>query len=223
MTIFFKLWIALVLLNLFLPVYGRADVPRVKLIYSKIFDSVCAQQTNYQINSKWTAELNQRIPELQSSWDKNGTTLIEATQTIVGKPFSEHEHAVSLSVCSFPSMSNPLLINMRYSLASFTSDPMKTDITISIIFHELLHRFLGSKIPANSTLLKKYHAEEQTVLNHIHLFALQKAVYLKLNQKELLQMVIRKDQSLPNKSNARAWEVVNDKEDFNSFIKELKQ
>jgi hypothetical protein len=57
---------------------------------------------------------------------------------------------------------------------------------------------------------------------HLHLFALQKAVYLKLGLAETLNRVIKKDQSLPNKSYGRAWQIVNDREDYSAFIAELR-
>ncbi len=206
-----------------LPIFGRATTPKVTLTYAQTFDFVCSLQTGYQIDPKWTEELVVRLPEFQSHWQGSGAELLKTTIAIVGKSFKATEFAVSLSVCSFPSMSEPLLINMRYSLASFTSKPLQKDVTTSIIFHELLHRYLQGKIPSDSALRLKYQKEDGTVLSHIHLLALPKAVYLKLNQESVLQAVIAKDQSLPNKAYSRAWDIVNKEEDFRAFIEELRQ
>lgn len=195
--------------------------PRVTFSYAKVFDSVCSQQTGFEIQSGWVTELNSRLPALQISWDKSGQTLLKTTVKIIGKEFQESELGVALSVCSFPSLSDPLLVNMHYSLKSFTENPLSTDVTISIFFHEILHRYLIGKIPNDSRLLLKYKSEDETVLSHLHLFAIRKAVYLELGEANLLREVIKKDVSLPNPDYKRAWEIVNSLEDYHSFLDEL--
>jgi hypothetical protein len=168
-------------------------IPPVDLSYANLFDEVCAQQTNYQINPSWVSEINTCLPEFKSAWAKEGSILLKTSEEIVGKHFREKQFLVSLSVCSLPSMGDPLLVNMRYSLKSFSPTPLSMDVSVSIIFHKLLHRYLADKIPANSKLLLKYKDEEGTVASHIHLLALQKAVYLKLGRADTFKRVVQKD------------------------------
>lgn len=113
------------------------------------------------------------------------------------------------------------MVNVRYSLGSFTKTPININVTISTIEHEILHTYIDSFLKKNTPLLQKYHNESQTVLSHLHLFALQKATYLLLGQNKILNDVIAKDDSLPNGEYKRAWEIVN-KEGYVPFIKELK-
>jgi hypothetical protein len=140
---------------------------------------------------------------------------------IVGKPFREEEFLVSLSVCSFPSMSDPLLVNVRFSLQSFTTDSISPDVTTSIILHELLHHYLTGRIPTDSQLLKKYRREDERVKTHVHMFALMNAAYVKLHETDTLHRVITKDRELPNKSYGRAWDIVR-AEGYPAFVAELK-
>ena len=212
----------LLALSLFV-VKASASVPSVTLSYAAEFDQACAQQTKYQIDHAWVSELSMRLPEFTSDWVKDGPTLMRTSEEIVGKPFQEKQLWVSLSVCSLPSASDPLLVNMRFSLKSFTPTPLPEDVTVSIIFHEILHRYLLGRIPANSPLLLKYGDEDDTVRAHLHLLALQKAVYLKLGREATLQRVIEKDRELPNKSYTRAWEIVNSRENYQSFLAELRR
>ena len=211
-----------VVLGCLFPLCAHAGTPQVRLYYAEMFDFVCGQQTKYQIDQKWVSELDSRLPEFRTLWQGAGPTLLQTSADVVGKSFDQTEFAVNFSVCSFPSMSDPLLINMRYSLKSFTAAPIGPNVTVSIIYHEILHQYLKGKIPRASKLLAKYAGEGDTVLSHLHLFALQKAVYLKLNQPQTLNDVIKKDQSLPNKAYARTWEIVNTLEDYTSFITELR-
>jgi hypothetical protein len=199
------------------------SIPKVKISYASMFDVVCGKQLNYEIDQNVSKEVTDRLPVFQNNWDHVAGELLGTTQKIILKNFSEHEISLALSACDFPSMSNPLLINIRYSLSSFTDHPLEKDVTMSIFFHEILHRYLDDKIPSNSQLLEKYKGENETVLSHLHLFALQKAVYLRLKQDSILQKVIAKDQSLPNGSYKRAWQIINDLENYQDFLRELQQ
>ena len=206
---------------LFVP-KASASVPLVNLSYAAEFDQACSQQTKYQINPAWVSELTMRLPEFTADWAKDGPSLLRTSEEIVGKPFREKDLWVSLSACSLPSVSDPLLVNMRFSLNSFTPMPLTEDVTMSIVFHEILHRYLLGRIPPNSPLLSKYKDENDAVKAHLHLLALQKGVYLKLGRLPTLQRVIEKDQELPNKAYTRAWEIVNSRENYQSFLAELR-
>src|SRR5262249_16794525 len=156
-------------------------------------------------------------PALRSNWAKEGPPLLRVSEGIVGKPFQDKQVWVSLSVCSLPSVADPMLINMRFSLRSFTPTPLAEDVTAGIIFHELLHRYVLGKIPASSPLLTKYGAEDETVKSHLHLLALQEGVYLKLGRADTLHRIVEKDRDLPNKSYSRAWDIV-DSETYQAFL-----
>jgi len=202
---------------------ASTSVPAINFSYAAEFDAACAQQTKYQINPAWVTELKSRLPELTSNWAKDGPALLSTSEAIVGKPFPEKQVWVSLSVCSLPSMADPMLINMRFSLKSFTATPLTEDVTIGIILHELLHRYLLGRIPANSPLLAKYKDEDETVKSHLHLLALQEGVYLKLGRADSLRRIIAKDRELPNKSYARAWDIIDIGGDYESFLSELRR
>jgi hypothetical protein len=66
-------------------------------------------------------------------------------------------------------MSDPLLINVRFSLKSFTADSLAPDVTTSIILHEILHQYLEDKMPRDSPLLSKYREQDETFRSHLHL------------------------------------------------------
>ena len=201
---------------------ASGSVPPVTLSYAAEFDQACAQQTKYQIDPAWVSELTARLPEFTADWAKEGPPLLRTSEEIVGRPFQEKQFWVSLSVCSLPSSGDPLLINMRFSLKSFTPTPLPGGVTVSIIFHEILHRYLLGRIPANSPLLVKYSDQDDTVKAHLHLLALEKGVYLRLGRGPTLQRVIEKDRELPNKAYARTWEIVNSRENYQSFLSELR-
>jgi hypothetical protein len=98
------------------------QVPSVQLTYADGFDAVCSQQTHYAKKPEWIAEINARPPEFIANWRHDGGRLLRATEQILGKPFRDKQFMIALSVCWFPSMSDPLLVNVRFSLKSFTTD-----------------------------------------------------------------------------------------------------
>jgi hypothetical protein len=226
----------IVLVSCVLTSRARAAPPSIEISYAYLFDELCAQNNKYKIDPAWVAEVKSRLPQIQAAWATSGpgSTLLKTTEEIVGKNFDQKQIHVALTVCNYPSMGDPLIINMRYSLKSFINEPLPMDVTVDIIYHEILHNYIGGvagpylgevpgKIPADSKLLLKYEKEDETVRGHLHLLALQKAVYLKRGHAETLQRVLAKDKSLPNKSYARAWEIVNEGDNYISFVNELRQ
>jgi hypothetical protein len=199
------------------------DVPNVLLQYSDIFDLVCSKKTKYEIRPEWTKELKQRLPELDRVWRRQGPVLMRTAVKLVGRPFRRREFSATLSLCSFPPMSHPLLLNMRRWLRSFTKRPWSGDVVVGILFHELLHSYLMGVVPRRSPLMKKYKAEPARVRFHLHLLALQRAVYLHLGWKKKLDGIIFNDIRIPGGLYKRAWTIVNEREDHGAFVKELKR
>ena len=79
-----------------------------------------------------------------------------------------------------------------------------------------------SRTAGESPFRKKYEAEGEhlLVLNHLHLMAIQKQVYLELGLEEDLGSVIANDSLLAKGQYKRAWEIVNE-EGHDAFVAEL--
>ena len=118
-----------------------------------------------------------------------------------------------------------MLINIRPFLDGPTQQqPRPLFLFSAVVFHELLHTYVLGALPqGTSALLEKYKSEEPVVKNHLHLMAVMKLVYLKLNREEQLQQIIEKDRALGTPAYGRAWQIVNDLEGYEAFVQELKQ
>lgn len=201
---------------------GGENLPIITIEHAALFDEVCSKRYSYPIDKKWEEELNSRLPLWKKLWNQDGILLLKTATEIVGKHFEDKSFRVALSVCSFPSISFPLIVNVRYTLKSFTENPVSDIVFISRIEHELLHNYLDRFMPNSTPLLTKYRTESKGVQSHLHLFALQKATYIKLDWEGKLKEVIAADESLPNKEYKRAWEIINKLENYSSFVDELK-
>jgi len=206
-------------------VFGE-QYPHVPLVFGYIpFDQSCEQWRNTTIERQWYAELRTKIKMFQDYWDQEAPLLLGTTIAAIHKPFRYQEMLATLTLCPIPSMSRPLLINIRPFLDGPTQQqPRPLFLFSAVVFHELLHTYvLGALPPGKSVLLEKYQSEEPVVKNHIHLLAIMKMVYLKLDREEQLKQIIEKDRALGNPGYGRAWQIVNDLEGHEAFAQELMQ
>jgi hypothetical protein len=116
-----------------------------------------------------------------------------------------------------------VVVNMRYALASFTPTPVPLRYKSSVIFHEILHKFLGSHLPAQSALLAAHQNEGKRVRDHLHLLALEKSVYLELGLTTELKEIIEIDRQLPGGIYKTAWGIVNKTEsEYLKYLAEIR-
>ena len=76
----------------------------------------------------------------------------------------------------------PLLINMRPFLAStatITEFQWPEWYFPGLVFHELMHHYVGPVSPV-SKLRRKYSTEVPQTVNHLHVMALEKVVFSRL-------------------------------------------
>lgn len=198
-----------------------ADNPVVTIVYAALFDEVCTIKNSYPLRQEWKDELLVRLVQWRSLFDREGMRLLEEAIGIVGQPLPDRSFRVSLSLCSFPSISTPLIVNARYTLRSFSVEPITDDVLIGTIVHEILHNYLDYFQFESSSIIRKHPEASKSLVNHIYLFALLKASYLKLGWDSKLSEVVKKDCSLPNGDYKTAWKIVNNGE-YMKIIDELK-
>lgn len=205
------------------PAAAQDGYPEVTFDYGFVpFDRACSEATGFEIQPAWIEELEARIDDFRQLWAERGPALLALTVQETGKPFRQREMQATMSLCRFPSMSHPLLLNMRRYMASATDgNPRAMHMFVALVFHELLHTYVYENIEA-SALLEKYEAEPFSVKSHMHLMALLKNAYLKLGYDDELEDILARDRKIGSVY-ARAWEIVNELEDYRAFVDELKQ
>jgi hypothetical protein len=199
------------------------SVPTISLVYLKggtPLDRECGAVTQKPVQDEWTAEVFNRLDEFQGLWDEEGTVYMQTALKEVGVPFPYKEMQATLTVCELSSMSSPLIIYVRRFLSS-AEKPLPKWAFAEILFHEVMHTYTRDVYDASS-LRKKYASESPVVLNHLHVMALEKFVLQKLNKPEMLEWVDNRYRNTFPPSYKRAWEIVNDIEGHEAFIKELK-
>ena len=200
-----------------------AGYPRVELVYQYLpFDRTCEQWLNIKLEESWMREIEAKLACFQEFWDKKAPSLLGTTVSQIGKPFRRREMVAALTLCPVSSMSTPLLINVRRFLDGPTrGKPQPMHLFSALVFHELLHTYIPYPLPG-SRLMEKFKDEPPMVLTHIHLMAVMKHVYLKLRRREQLREIIAWDSAAENPIYGRGWQIVNDIEGHEAFVKELR-
>ena len=200
-------------------------LPAIDLVYGAprgtIFDVNCSKMFKIPINAEAVKAAVQRAPELQQLLNREIGPYLSATYAEVGIPYPYREVQATLTVCpGVNSMSAPLFLNVSEFLP--TADPRVDDrYFVEIVYHELMHTYVA---PASqgSSFRRKYADEDPVVLSHLHVMALEKFVLLKMGRVEELKHVVAGYRASKNPAYKRAWEIVDQVEDYQAFVKELK-
>jgi hypothetical protein len=199
-----------------------ADHPHIDFEYSDIWARVCGEISGQEIGAQQEAAARALTPELAVLWAENEKALLGTAVEVMGTPFRARELHAVVSVCRTPSMSKPLVLNVRPWLDGGPTPPLDRAVLVATVFHESLHWYVHALVPRSSRLLAKYASEDLLVRNHLHLLALLKRVYEKLGRTRELALVMEADRRLPRPAYKRAWEIVNAEGD-GPFVSELKQ
>jgi hypothetical protein len=117
------------------------------------------------------------------------------------------------------------MVNVLPFLSSVQTTVQKTtplEHFAEMLFHELMHHYVAP-VNASSALRKKYATEDPVVISHLHVMALEKFALLKLGKTDELKLVDEVYRTNPAAVHyKRAWQIVNDVEGYEAFVKELK-
>ena len=197
--------------------------PSVTMAYSWLLDNTVAEKTNFIVKPEWVDELEKRTPEFQQSWnDQAGILLGKTIELTGGRTFKETEMHAAFVLCNMASLSFPLVLNVRRYLTVVLGPRVEPMYLFNAqVFHELLHTFVVENLPDTTPLQEKYKNEDQVTKNHLHLMAIQKAVYTSLGRLDELKALIDSDSQIGG-SYKRSWDIVNS-EDYQAFVDEFKK
>jgi hypothetical protein len=139
----------------------------------------------------------------------------------IGMRFPYREMHATLTVCPVGgSLSSPLLISVRRLLSDAT-DQLPTWAFAGSVYHELMHHYVRPVFDSSS-LRQKYSSEPLQTQNHLHVMALERLALTKLGKETELKLLGEQYRTESPPTYKRAWEIVNDIEGYEAFIKELK-
>jgi hypothetical protein len=197
-------------------------LPVVEILYppgGSLLDRLCEKDFKVQVDNQAVQAAVQKRPEFQKQWDAEGPAYMNAALSEVGLDFPYHEMQATLTVCLPASTSIPLILQVNEFLPTAKKPAPHWEFS-EIVFHELMHTYV-SPVFIHSALMKKYQSEAPTTRYHLHVMAVEKMTFLKLNRLDDLKTIDREYRNGPDAAYKRAWEIVSDIEGYQAFIKEL--
>lgn len=205
-------------------VIAAPQYPKLFFSYSSLYDSICSQTPDNKVDPAWAQEASERELEFQTLWETQGHEFMDKLIELFGYGFVRSEMTATLSVCeNTPSYSDPLVLNVSRFLKSYQNGkPALAGFRfIELVFHELLHTFVGEHLNRPTPLILKYKSEDRVTRNHLHLMAVQKYVYTAMNRTDLLDFLEKRYTTIKSPAYQRAWEIVTKIEGHDAFVLEL--
>lgn len=203
-----------------------SKAPSVSFHYNAAIDNyLCQRKSKARILPNWHSELTSKLPQLEQVWNQLGPRLLAETSKLTGKPFPYSHYNVSVFLCpdlpglSFPIIMVPVRMYLKHAVIQQTWG--KNEF-VDMVYHELLHLYVARALHWNlwTPLLKKHHNEALNTKIHLHLFALQKAVYFNLGLQKEWQIVVEENKQFPTQY-SRAIAIV-EEDGYQPYINELR-
>lgn len=207
------------------------NLPEVTFIHLGLIERYCEQVSPNKPDPAVLSEARRYIPEFAKAWAAEGPRFLSAAVDVTGRPYDFGETVATLHVCpDMDSMSAPLLIGIaphfRDARLRQSAEPRLPSEHVATfvdeVFHEIEHRHVAAilrSLPQQTTpLLEKYANEPRLVRVHIHLYAIMKLVYDRLDRSREFALYA---EGVKDPSYRRALQIV-DIESPEALIRELR-
>jgi hypothetical protein len=159
------------------------------------------------------SKLQRAVNEYYKSWEKWGSKLLPELQKVTGLVFAQnHIDIYIIDVESKRAISNPMILPASLSVREFNF----------CLTHELTHRLTSDNTAGvnwHTRAQKLYPNEKVLVANHVMIYAVLQAAYVKLDMREALESGIRLSQDSP--AYMKAWETIK-QEGHQNILKKLR-
>ena len=164
--------------------------PKIELNYgwySGVMDFFGSWFFDAPVTEDLKQQLTNQLPQLTSAWEKDAPSLfMELFSTFQKGIKVENRNAlINLSHGSSYGSHWFLIFGLRWFLdpEPWNCSVSKEDAFSALVFHELLHVWVDENVHKDrSILLQKYRDEDSLVLDHLHLMAIQKMIYLNIKR-----------------------------------------
>ena len=151
---------------------------------------------------------------------------MQATTSLIGGHARFHDSQATLIFCGFPSISEPLLVNMRAFIpATAKGFVSSTSVFCNTLYQMVLGRYLDDVFRArhieSTPLLEKYKDEPMVVRNNLHAYAIEQVIYKELGLSSELEAVAAHESMLRSANELKRARDIVAKEGAERFVSEL--
>lgn len=203
--------------------------PEITFAYdwrSSIMDTIFSVYYGNDVTDDLLARSETLLPKLVAAWKQTAPLLFEEVFSVFKRGFRDRKRTAIINLSHYYSYGSHwfLILSLRsYVEAEKWNRSISLEYSfVSTVFHELLHIWLDDNFDENkSCMLAKYHNENIHVLSHIHLMAIEKMVYLKINRPDIAAYIANSYCNFCSPEYRRSWEIVNDVEGYETIIQDV--
>lgn len=198
---------------------AKIILPKVVFESGWLLDDSIAEISGFPLDDNAVSEISERLPEFQRYWDTLGLQLLAPIVGKFGLNFEEQDIKGFLLCGKLHSQSHPLIVNVKYYLASVQKEPHSMEEFVEVVFHELLHILLQDRLSSWPTpSIEKYQNEDFEVQSHLHLMSLQKFAHAELGR-DTSPLKEWYGRIGPNYSHA--WNLISEQSNQKRFLDEI--
>ncbi len=208
---------------------SEPSFPKISMVYGYDFDDWCPTSLKLGVvHLKEVAQLKADLANFEKAWDEVGPELLKTSAEVVGTNYQFHEARATLVLCYFPSLSDPLMVNMRAFVAETAGDSVSSKVAFSgTLFEVVLERYIDDILKARhldaTPLLYKYRNEPSSVRDNLLADAVAKLVYERLGRLKDLKEVEELESHLVSAARLNRAREIEDKEGAENFVRELRK
>lgn len=204
-------------------------VPEITFTYnwaSHIMDFIGGLYFRIAVTLEQQRQLQQQLPDFIAAWDKNAPIFFDEIFSQFKRGFKDKKRTAIINLSHNWSYGSYwfLIFGLPYYLdpEPWGCSIARTDGFCDLVFHELLHVWVDENINTNKSLLfEKYKYEDHHTLEHLHLMALQKMVYINLSRFDMVAFIDESYRERSLLSYKRAWEIVNEIEGYEAILNDI--
>lgn len=203
--------------------------PEIEFEYdwkSYIMDLVGGFYFGTPVTDDLKKQLDEQLPEFIAAWERDAPIIFGEVFSFFKQGIEAKNRTAIINLSHGNSYGSHrfLIFGLRWFL-----DPEPWNFSISreeafsvLVFHELLHVWVDENINKDfSHILAKYCNEDFDVLDHLHLMAIQKMVYLNIDRPDLLKYIGESYESYQGSIYHRAWDIVNNIEGYETLLQDI--
>jgi hypothetical protein len=210
-------------------IQSQTEYPEITFKYdwrSYVMDLVGSFYFSCPVTEDSNKQLNMQLPGLIAAWERDAPILFEGVFSTFKRGIKDKSRTaiINLSHGSSYGSHRFLIFGLRWWV---DFEPWQCSVSreaafSALVFHELLHIWVDENVDKNcSRILVKYCNEDFDVLDHLHLMAIQKMVYININRLDLLEYISDSYESRQGPIYRRAWEIVNNIEGYEALLQDI--
>lgn len=204
----------------------QAHYPEIEFKYdwrSYVMDIIGGLYFGTPVTEDMNKQFDNQLPKFVNTWTKDAPIFFGEVFSVFKQGIQAKNRTAIINLSHKNSYGSHRFLVFGLQ-KFFDSEPWvlsasREDAFSSLVFHELLHVWIDENLNKElSHILTKYCNEDSSVLDHLHLMAIQKMVYTNTNRSDMLELM---NELYQGPIYGRSWEIVNNIEGYEAVLQDI--